>query len=67
MRRRVSEGSSVRIRDAAEEAWSAVVSATDAVLLSTLGKKPSSRWEGRRLLRELEKTRKELEYLNLGE
>jgi len=44
-----------------------VVSATDAVLLSTLGKKPSSRWEGRRLLRELEKTRKELEYLNLGE
>ncbi len=59
------EGDTVKIRDAAEKAWNAIIQATDALLLSALGKKPSSHWERRRLLRELEQSRPDIEKLGL--
>ncbi|MEM1821033.1 MAG: PaREP1 family protein [Thermofilaceae archaeon] len=43
-----------KIRDSAEKAWNAVVQATNALILRLVGKLPSSHWERRRMLRELE-------------
>ena len=51
----VRSSDAIRIRDAAEKAWNAVVQSTNALLLKLVGKVPSSHWERRRLLREIEK------------
>jgi hypothetical protein len=51
----VKESNPYKIRDAAEKAWNAVVQATNALLLKLMGKLPSSHWERRKMLRELEK------------
>jgi len=50
----VRENDSYKIRDSAEKAWNAVVQATNALILKLSGKLPSSHWERRRMLRELE-------------
>ncbi len=49
-----------RIRDAAEKAWNAVIQAANSLTLKYMGKVPSSHWERRKLLRELEVQRPEL-------
>ena len=61
----VENNDTIRIRDAAEKAWNAVVQATNALILYYLGKTPSSHWERRRLLRELERVKPEVESLGL--
>ncbi len=61
----VENNDTIRIRDAAEKAWNAVVQATNALILYYLGKTPSSYWERRRLLRELERVKPEVESLGL--
>ena len=61
----VENNDAIRIRDAAEKAWNAVVQATNALVLYYLGKTPSSHWERRRLLRELERVKPEVESLGL--
>lgn len=61
----VENNDAIRIRDAAEKAWNAVVQATNALILYYLGKTPSSHWERRRLLRELERVKPEVESLSL--
>lgn len=61
----VENNDAIRIRDAAEKAWNAVVQATNALILYYLGKTPSSHWERRRLLRELERVKPEVESLGL--
>jgi len=50
----VRENNPYKIRDSAEKAWNAVVRATNALILKFSGKLPSSHWERRRMLRELE-------------
>ncbi|MEM0223899.1 MAG: PaREP1 family protein [Thermofilum sp.] len=50
----VRENNAYKIRDSAEKAWNAVVQATNALILRLVGKLPSSHWERRRMLRELE-------------
>jgi hypothetical protein len=50
----VKENNLYKIRDSAEKAWNATVQATNALILKLLGKLPSSHWERRRMLRELE-------------
>jgi len=50
----VRENNPYKIRDSAEKAWNAVVQATNALILKLSGKLPSSHWERRRMLRELE-------------
>lgn len=50
----VRENNAYKIRDSAEKAWNAVVQATNALILRLVGKLPSSNWERRRMLRELE-------------
>jgi len=50
----VRENNLYKIRDSAEKAWNAVVQATNALILKLSGKLPSSHWERRRMLRELE-------------
>jgi len=50
----VRENDPYKIRDSAEKAWNAVVQATNALILKLSGKLPSSHWERRRMLRELE-------------
>jgi hypothetical protein len=50
----VKENDSYKIRDSAEKAWNAVVQATNALILKISGKLPSSHWERRSMLRELE-------------
>jgi len=59
----VANNDIVRVRDAAEKAWNAVIQATNALILHYLGKTPSSHWERRRLLRELEREKPEVESL----
>jgi len=54
LRRGSSWGDAVRIRDAAEKLWNAVVSATNALILHMLDVVPASRWERRKLLDKLE-------------
>jgi len=61
----VENNDAIRIRDAAEKAWNAVVQATNALILYYLDKTPSSHWERRRLLRELERVKPEVESLGL--
>ncbi|MEM1637918.1 MAG: PaREP1 family protein [Pyrobaculum sp.] len=61
----VKAGDSVKIRDAAEKAWNAVVQASNALILKYAGKTPASHWERRRLLRELERAYPELEKMGL--
>jgi len=61
----VENNDAIRIRDAAEKAWNAAVQATNALILYYLGKTPSSHWERRRLLRELERVKPEVESLGL--
>ena len=43
-----------KIRDSAEKAWNATIQATNALILKLCGKLPSSHWERRKMLRELE-------------
>ncbi|MBS7612235.1 hypothetical protein KEJ27_08575 [Candidatus Bathyarchaeota archaeon] len=50
----VKENNAYRIRDSAEKAWNAVIQATNALILRLTGKLPSSHWERRKMLRELE-------------
>ncbi|MCR6692635.1 MAG: PaREP1 family protein, partial [archaeon YNP-LCB-003-016] len=50
----VKENNSYKIRDSAEKAWNAVIQATNALILKFSGKLPSSHWERRKMLRELE-------------
>jgi hypothetical protein len=61
----VENNDTIRIGDAAEKAWNAVVQATNALILYYLDKIPSSYWERRRLLRELERVKPEVESLSL--
>jgi uncharacterized protein (UPF0332 family) len=61
----VENNDAIRIRDATEKAWNAVVQATNALILCYLGKTPSSHREGKRLLRELERVKPEVESLGL--
>jgi hypothetical protein len=61
----VENNDAIRIRDAAEKAWNAIVQATNALILYYMGKTPSSHWERRRLLRELERVKPEVESLGL--
>ena len=65
LERGVKEGDVLRLRDAAEKAWNAVVQASNALILRYSGKVPSSHWERRRLLRELETSREEIASLGL--
>jgi hypothetical protein len=50
----VRENNPYKIRDSAEKAWNAVIQATNSLILKLAGKLPSSYWERRRMLRELE-------------
>lgn len=50
----IKENNTYRIRDSAEKAWNAVIQATNAMILMLTGKLPSSHWERRKMLRELE-------------
>lgn len=49
------ENNPYKIRDSAEKAWNATIQATNALILKLAGKLPSSHWERRKMLRELEK------------
>ena len=62
--RGLREGDNIKIRDSAEKAWNAVVQESNALILKFMGKVPSSHWERRKLLRELEKINPEIEKLN---
>ena len=59
----VKEGDNIKIRDSAEKAWNAVIQASNALILKFMNKVPSSHWERRRLLRELERTNPQIEKL----
>jgi hypothetical protein len=50
----VRENNPYKIRDSAEKAWNAVIQATNSLILKLAGKLPSSHWERRGMLRELE-------------
>jgi len=50
----IRENNAYKIRDSAEKAWNAIIQATNALILKLTGKLPSSHWERRRMLRELE-------------
>ena len=50
-----SRGDPVRVRDAAEKAWNAVVQATDALIYAFTGSRPLSHYERRVALREIER------------
>ncbi len=58
-------GDVLAIRDAAEKAWNAIVQATNALVLHYTGKLPTSHFERRKLLRELERRVPEVEQLGL--
>ena len=57
----VRENNTTKIRDSAEKAWNAVIQASNALILRYTDRVPSSHWERRRLLRELEKAHPEIE------
>jgi hypothetical protein len=59
----VKENNPYKIRDSAEKAWNATIQATNALILKLTGKLPSSHWERRRMLRELETKAPEIEKL----
>ena len=50
-----SRGDPVRVRDAAEKAWNAVVQATDALIYAFTGSRPMSHYERRVALRDIER------------
>ncbi|MEM0049320.1 MAG: PaREP1 family protein [Candidatus Bathyarchaeia archaeon] len=50
----IRENNAYKIRDSAEKAWNAIIQATNALILKLTEKLPSSHWERRRMLRELE-------------
>lgn len=50
-----SKGDPVKVRDAAEKAWNAVVRATDALIYALTGVRPMSHYERRVALRDLER------------
>jgi len=50
-----SRGDPVRVRDAAEKAWNAVVQATDAFVYAFTGSRPLSHYERRVALRDIER------------
>lgn len=59
------EGDALKVRDAAEKLWNAVVSAANALVLSRTGIVPASHWERRRLLDKIEEEEPEVEKLGL--
>lgn len=50
----LSRGNILAIRDSAEKSWNAVVQAVNALLLERTSRVPSSHFERRRMLREIE-------------
>lgn len=54
------EGSQVKVRDACEKAWNAVVQAVNALVYYYTGRVPRSHWERRTMLRDLERRYPEL-------
>jgi len=50
----VKTNNTIKIRDAAEKLWNAVVSATNALILYYLDVVPANHWERRKLLEKLE-------------
>jgi uncharacterized protein (UPF0332 family) len=61
----VKENNMVRIRDSAEKAWNATIQAANVLILKYVNKVPSSHWERRRLLRQVEEKFSEIEKLGL--
>jgi hypothetical protein len=61
----VKENNPYKIRDSAEKAWNATIQATNALILKLTGKLPSSHWERRKMLRELETKHPEIGRLML--
>lgn len=61
----VAKNDALGLRDSAEKAWNAVVQAVDALILRRTGKIPSSHFERRRILRELEKSDERIEGLGI--
>ena len=61
----LEEGDEIKVRDAAEKLWNAVVSAANALVLHYTGVVPASHWERRRMLEKLEDTVPEVEKLGL--
>ena len=57
----------IGIRDSAEKAWNAVVQAINALLLHYTGVMPRSHFERRKMLRELEKSVREVGELGLSD
>lgn len=61
----IQKNDTLEMRDAAEKAWNAIVQATNALILHYTGKVPTSHYERRKLLRELEKKNTTIEQLEL--
>lgn len=55
----------LKIRDAAEKLWNAVINATNALILHYLDVVPASHWERRKLLEKLEDVVPKVEMLGL--
>jgi len=55
----------LKIRDAAEKLWNAIINATNALILKELDVVPASHWERRKLLEKLEDLLPEVEKLDL--
>jgi hypothetical protein len=55
----------LKIRDAAEKLWNAIINATNALILKELDVVPASHWERRKLLEKLEDLLPEVEKLGL--
>ena len=62
-----ARGDALGIRDSSEKAWNAVVQATNALVLALAGRLPASHFERRRLLRELERGRGDVERLGIAD
>lgn len=61
----IKEGNTIKLCDAAEKAWNAVVQATNALILKRIGFLPKSHYERRRALKEIEDKDKELAKLGI--
>ena len=55
----------LKIRDAAEKLWNAIINATNALILKELDVVPASHWKRRKLLEKLEDLLPEVEKLDL--
>jgi len=55
----------LKIRDAAEKLWNAIINVTNALILKELDVVPASHWERRKLLEKLEDLLPEVEKLDL--